>query len=178
MRSLKHPFFAPLESGTGIYFEPKQMVRLGTLLFILRRWARPTKATSPSKKRAERNTPPCTAPALTAKGMASACSPRLGPTRQVGPLVCPLAVLCPPPCRLTQFNAEPEVVILQATEVAVAPLPAALAAEEDLALTHDADGSQQATAPAAGGISPGDEGTGRGYKQYHRPSLRYLCPAL
>lgn len=61
-----------------------------------------------------------------------------------------------------QAHAEPEVVILQATEVAVAPLPAALAAEEDLALAHDADGSQQATAPAAGGISAGDEGTGRG----------------
>lgn len=79
----------------------KQMVGLETLPFILRLWARPTKASSPLEKKAEINTPPCTAPALTAKGMALACSPRLAPTRQVGPLVCPLAVLCPPPCRLT-----------------------------------------------------------------------------
>ena len=50
------------------------MVRLEALLFILRRWARPTKASSPSKKKAEINTPPCTAPALTAKGMASGSS--------------------------------------------------------------------------------------------------------
>ena len=77
-----------------------------------------------------------------------------------GPARLPAGGAVPAP---VQAHGQPEVVILQGTEVGDSPpLPAALAAEEDLALAHDADGSQQATAPAAGGISPGDEGTGRG----------------
>ena len=65
-----------------------------------------------------------------------------------GPARLPAGGAVPAPM---QAHGQPEVVILQATEVGGdSPLPAALAAEEDLALEDDADDSQQATATAAG----------------------------
>ena len=44
-------FLHPSNVERAFILIAKQMVRLEALLFILRRWARPTKATSPSKKR-------------------------------------------------------------------------------------------------------------------------------
>ena len=80
-----------------------------------------------------------------------------------GPAHLPAGGAAPAPM---QAPGQPEVIILQATEVGGVPLlPAALAAEVDQEHEHLADDSQQATAPAApaaGGVAAGGEGTGRG----------------